>query len=277
MASKEVYFGTRAMSTWIPAYDSAPTTAVEGWSDTAQFLNGGKATRNSVSGAKMYELTWSLKNSDDLRVISDFRAGLFGQGLIYWLDPMAMAKNVLPQHLASPFQQGYDAPPMRGTKVTLQPTAVNVLRYPVETAVFQTSTAKREVYIPIPPGYVAWVGVHGPVAGGTVTVTPALTETNSAATVAISKLAVTSTTRVNTQFSGDTYRGLIFGVQDGAQYTGAMCQILPAGVVPATGNFISGQGNSGCSFSGGVSETPYSSVLDKVGMSAKLEEVGAWL
>lgn len=278
MAAKTMYFGTQDYATWVPAYDRGPSAPVEGWSASDKFINGGRAVRNSVGGSKMYDLTWALEKADDLRIITDYRSGMFGTGLIYWLDPMAVRKNILPAHFATPFQQGYDVPPMRGKKVTLQNTALNSLRRPIKTAVFETSPLAREIYVPIPPNHTAWLGVHGPNTGGTVSVVPATSATGRAPIEYITKIAVGSDLRYNMMYSGNTYRGLHFGVQSGAHYTSANCVILPDGETPAmNGDFISGQGNSGCSFDGDIMQTPYNANLELVGMTANLVEVGAWL
>ena len=58
--------------------------------------------------------------------------------------------------------------------------------------------------------------------------------------------------------------------------SGIMVQVLETGVTPATGGFISGQGNSGLQFVSQPAYTPYSSALDKVGVVAELTESYGW-
>lgn len=59
--------------------------------------------------------------------------------------------------------------------------------------------------------------------------------------------------------------------------SGIIVQCLPIGETPELGGFISGQGHSGCQFAGKPTQSAYSAALDKVGVSAKLVETGAWL
>jgi hypothetical protein len=55
-----------------------------------------------------------------------------------------------------------------------------------------------------------------------------------------------------------------------------MVQVLETGVTPATGGFISGQGNSGLQFITQPQYVPYSAALDKVGVVAELAEYYGW-
>jgi len=58
--------------------------------------------------------------------------------------------------------------------------------------------------------------------------------------------------------------------------TGIMVQVIKTGVNPGPGMFISGQGNSGCSFVTQPQYTPYSAAFDRVGVVAELAETGGW-
>lgn len=66
-------------------------------------------------------------------------------------------------------------------------------------------------------------------------------------------------------------------IPDTITLSGLILQVIPTGNVPAPGNYISGQGNSGCQFSEEPKETAYSRALDLVSISAKLVETGVWL
>jgi hypothetical protein len=148
----------------------------------------------------------------------------------------------------------------------------------LRTAAYNGNSADAaDLYIPIPRGYTAWVGVHGPSSAGKMIVRGVTSPTNIGADILLTNLAVTSTTRFSNSFSGDTYMGIEMSLQGNTTYTGAMVQILPNGVTPADGGFISGQGNSGCEFEDTPRTQAYSAALDMVGMTAKLIEVGAWL
>jgi len=85
--------------------------------------------------------------------------------------------------------------------------------------------------------------------------------------------------RVNTEFPQTESSGIVVKfdpVTTSKTFTlyGLIVQILPTGQAPAAGDFISGQGHSGCQFVGKPSKTPYSAKLDRVGATARLEETG---
>lgn len=62
--------------------------------------------------------------------------------------------------------------------------------------------------------------------------------------------------------------------------SGLILQVLPTGMAPRPGTFISGQGNAGCQFVEEPRQSPYSAVLGEdgyVAISAKLVETQPWL
>jgi hypothetical protein len=221
-------------------------------------------------------MSWNLKKRDELRPITDYADGIYGNELIYFIDAMAMDKNVLPQHWAFPGQALFDAPPLvKNTPPTAVPTPVNTLAYPTTSAVYTLGGTSQTIWLPIPPGYTAWVGVHGE-ASLVPTDTAAVQGTvDGGAPVALPFLAVTDDTRFSTSFDGTGLELTLTGIGT-LTLSGLMVQMLPTGAVPATGGFISGQGHSGCRFENKPSETAYSAALDKVGMAAKLIEVDTW-
>lgn len=273
-----MWMGTRTKAAWVPAAGVNANFAAIGSASTTQFINGGAYVRRSRTTHKEYELAWGVMSRDLLRPVTDIASGLWGSGLIYFLDPMAMDKNVLPQYMAAPMLAGIDGLVLVGdTPPTLVPTPTNTLDYPVQLAQYGTSATRSTIYIPIPRGYTAWAGVHGDTTStGTLAIHPLTDPTTYAAATRLPMLAVTSSTRVSNSFSGDTYVGIEVYVENNAKYAGAMIQILPNGITPSTGGFISGQGNSGCDFDNMPAETAYSAALDMVGMTAKLIEIGAW-
>ena len=286
---RKMYFGTRGYMQWVPACGINPDFSKIGWSAQMQYLNGGAGVRASSGSHKEYTMAWNSGTRDELRVISDYADGLYdtatGVNLVYFLDPMAMDKNVLPFVWSAPAQGFADAVTLTpGQQPTVVATPANVLGYPARSAVYKANLSSQTLWIPVPAGYTAWVGAHGSAVGDAgVLVTP----TAGAALltpVKLTLLSVTSTTRVNTSFSDANSDGIqISLVNDGAgsedtlTISGMIVQILPNGVTPATGGFISGQGNSGCQFLEKPTQTPRSAALDRMGMSARLIETGTWL
>lgn len=57
---------------------------------------------------------------------------------------------------------------------------------------------------------------------------------------------------------------------------GIMVQVLPNGITPEAGGFISGQGHAGCNWDNGPSKEAYSAAMDYVGMSASFIETEPW-
>jgi hypothetical protein len=280
MARTGMWMGTRDYADWVPACSINADFSSVGWAAKTTYLNGGAYVRRSKGSHKEYDFSWALNSRDELRKIDDLAKGLWGDGLIYFVDPFAMDKNVLPPHWAAPMMTAVDSPVLIGTdKPELVPTAANPLGYPTQTVVYnKVGGIHPTLYLPIPRGYTAWVGVHGPSSSpGKMQITPVTSPVNSAPTVALPMLAVTSTNRFSHTFNGDTYMGIEVEVDGNISYSGAMVQILKNGVTPPTGGFISGQGNSGCEFEDTPRTQAYSAVLDKVGMTAKLVEVGSWL
>lgn len=286
MATKKMWMGPRGNMTWVPAPDIEMPSSKVGWQTEMQFLNGGTRIRNSVAATKNYEMTWTLKKTDDLRAVLDMADGLYGPGAIYFSDPFAMEKNALPAAWAMPYQAGYDGIILDNGRVRPQlvPTSANVLGYPAESAVFNVVApgAGKEIYeqfVPIPPGHTAHIGAHGLVgSGGVVKVTIATGPTSIGASTNLTMMAVDNAIRFNHSVDSSEGIGILISLAGVGTVTlsGLIVQILPTGSVPLYGGFISGQGNSGCTFREKPSYTPFSAALDRASASAELVETEAW-
>ena len=347
----QMYFGTRDYPQWIscPVVDSDMSKI--GWQSQQQYLNGGARVRRSATSHKEYNLSWSLQARDNIRAINDYADGIYGDGLIYFLDPFAMDKNVLPQYWAAPMLANDDGPILHGgVRPSTVTTDENIYGYPTKSALYSvkanatitgisstgtvvtftasntfaigdvvtisgvtpslfnigtvtvasaTSTqftvnnsvtgtytsggtaamARPKLYIPIPTGYVGWVGVHGKATGtAAVSITPTVGISGLGTAVPATLLATSSSTRVNMPVDGNTYSGVLIELTGVGTLTlaGMMMQVLPSGVTPDVGGFISGQGNSGCRFAEQPKLQNYSSAMDFSGLTARLVEVGAW-
>lgn len=278
-----VWFGTKQYAQWIPA----PAVNVEmsrtGFASRADFLGGGAAVRRSKTSSRTFNFAWNLTSRSAVQPIIDFADGLYGNGLMYYADPFAMDRNALPVWCAAPYMNAYDGPWIaNGVRPTLLDNGTSTNGYPIESAIYTLNSAKptQEVYVPIPPGYTAYIGAHGAVLSGTPLVT--VTAYSTASGGPTTNLTLLSKTDAPTNFSvsGDTYRG--FSIKLGATTSGTlrldglMAQVLPNGAVSPVGGFISGQGTSGMSFVSQPVTTGYSAVMDKVGMTASLAETEAW-
>lgn len=273
---KTMYFGNKERMAWVPcpAIDASMTATK--WSTSGQYLNGGRYSRSSQTGAMTYQFTWNLTTAQNIRKITDYYDGIYGPGPFYFLDPFALETNVLPSYWAAPRLASDDGPSLvKDTRPTLVSTASNTLSYPTQTAVYTLTEDSRvnELWIPLPPGYVFHLGVHGSATGTAgLSFTP-----DGGVAVKATMLAVASTQRTNHTVSDATGVTLRLTGVGMVSLAGVMAQIRPAGQTVPAGDFISGQGHSGCAFDGGVPISGYSAALDKKGASATLVEVGAWL
>lgn len=278
-----MWFGNKNFQTWVPCPAVGASYERRGNSRGTGLLNGGWRQRSTMSGAKVFDLTWNRTSRDSLRPITDFAEGVYGEGPFYWGDPFTMDKNVLAQSFATPSLGGYDGVVLNGDlrRPELVPTSANSLGYPTESALYTISLTDEPLrhFVLIPPGYTAWVGVHGVAGtGGLVQVHPLPAPGAYDTTVDVTPLSVTSATRVDTAFSSDDYYAieLALGGDGTIVLSGIMVQLLPNGVTPEAGGFISGQGHSGCKFEDHPSIEAYSVAFDMVGMTAILIEDEQW-
>jgi hypothetical protein len=270
-----MYFGTQDRMTWVKAPTIDAPIGKVGWQSESQFLNGGASVRSSATSHKVYQFTWPLASSDDTAAISDYADRLYGDGLIYFLDPFAINQNLLPQHWAVPSLGIEDAPVFNNsdTRPTGVATAANTFGYPTTSAVYTFSSVNvfRTLWIPLPAGYTFHFGAHGS-STGTAAVTlngAAVTPLMPATTSARTNTTITGVPGVTVSFSGE---GLL-------TLAGMVAQIRPTGETVPLGNFISGKGNSGCRFStSGLAIQGYSApqALDYQNVTGTLIETGDW-
>src|SRR5690606_23968116 len=138
------------------------------WSTSSQYLNGGAGARGSTSSHKEYDMSWGTLNREKVRMITDYADGIYdtreGVNLIYFIDPTTTGpfSNVLPQLWAAPFQQGVEGLTLfSGQRPDIVQTPVNTFDYPARSIRYKANSTASSLWIPIPPGYTAWVGVHG--------------------------------------------------------------------------------------------------------------------
>lgn len=282
-SSNGMYFGTQGYMQWIPAPSVDADMSKVGWQAQAQYLNGGARIRRSLSAHKEYNLAWNLQARDNLRVVSDYADGVYGDGLIYFLDPFAIDKNVLPQYWATPSLGALDGPNLAGqtTLPTLVQTSANAYGHPAMSVVYTLAGTEiaPEIYVPIPQGYRAVFGWKGSSTGTATVSIKSMSGSSVMATATSAGIDVTSSTLANSQVSSsDGYDGVSLNLSGAGNIiiSSMFMQIIPVAQAAPTGNFISGQGNSGCHFAEHPKLQNYSSAMDFVGMTARLIEVGAW-
>ena len=276
---KQMWMGPRGREVWVPQpSQSSGRFGPVGWSDTQQLLNGGAYVRHSRYTHQEYEMAWGLKPRDAVRPILDMYHGMLGDGPIYFIDPMVADKNVLPIDWSWPGMAQYGLRPIAaGATLMFKDRPANALGYPTVAAQFELSGQAEPIYIPVPPGHKAWVGVHGTLdsgAGG-VAVTPILR--GGIGIVDVPEfLSRDDTTRFNASYSDSQMQGIELALRAPSHAVmtldGIMVQILPEYETPTSGGFISGGGHGGCKFAEAPNVTPYSRPLDLVGVTATLIE-----
>lgn len=286
---RKMWFGVRGHMEWIRASAADQDFADVGWESQLQYLSGQSSVRSSVGSHKEYSLLWNTLSRDEARRITDYAAGVHdvsqSVNLIYFLDPMAMDRNVAPMIWAAPFSSLADGTTLvPGQAPVSSVTPSNTLGYPARSVTYTANRVSSSFYVPIPPGFTVWVGFHGSRTGTAgIQITPSNGFTDGAPVTA-TVLSVSDTTRVADSFSSADWDGVTISlnmVNPGSSNTctisGLVVQVLPTGTTPEAGGYISGQGNSGCQFLGKPLVTPRSAALDQVGLSATLVETGTAL
>lgn len=274
MSEKTMYFGTQARMTWVKAPTIDMPMGRVGWQTTSQFLNGGASVRTSSATHMEYQMTWPLASAEDTAAINNYADKLYGNGLIYFLDPFAVTTNVLPKQWATPALAIDDAPTFNGSDV--RPTGVATSTsygYPSTSAVytFDSTSMFKSLWIPLPTGYEFHFGAHGSSTG-----TAAITLNGSSVSVLMSP---NSNVRTNTVISGVPGVTISFSGEGILTLAGLIGQVRPAGETVPLGEFIAGRGHSGCRFStAGLSVQGYSApqALDYQSVSGTLIETGDW-
>ena len=277
------YMATRFKTKELPAPSVNMPSSKQGYFEEVNFLNGGAYARQSVAAHKRYSMTWNSLSRDEARIITDFADGFYGAGPVYIHDPITADRNVLPQWWATPSLGGFDGLPLNADdRGVLAFTPANNLDLPVKSLEYNVTLGKtREIWVPIPPGHTAWVGVYGQDGtGGTVRATPTAGPSNSTdgPVDTLTLLDVSDDSRFTNSYDSGQWDGvkISLGGSGSIVLTGLMVQVLKTGQTPGAGSFISGQGNSGLRFANQPSVTPYSSVFDIVGVAAEFIETGGW-
>lgn len=288
--NRTMWFGPRGFETWIkmPRIDMESQHAHVG--QRVDQIRGGVSINTSRAGHQEYGMSWNAFTRDDAALIQDIADGLYdtsgGKGLIHFIDPAAMDKNVLPKLWASPALCAYGAPSLtKGVKPTVSATASNALRLPAETATFTVGASNLlELYIPIPPGHTAHWAFYGPTTQANKIQYRTLNKltASSPATVGIVAEASYGTGLTSTAASGSVTGILLNLTPSGGavNLTAGLMVIRPtaAGTPAAPTRYVSGRGNSGCSLDPQSLQSVIHNVYrDRTSVALRLIERGSWL
>lgn len=218
--AKKMLFGTKGFETWVNVPRIDPDFSTAGYSNTVELRNGGLVVQNSVMGHKTYDIQWNKASREDIETINAFADGIYGDELIYWIDPMSQDRNLANLMWGTPSIAGLDGVPIFQEQVpTLVENGNDPNRYPRYSAVYRATGVSESFYLPVPPGYCAWVGAHGSATGSAgLRVTP-LNGLNYLSPTTLSWLPMSGIDRVNTSFDSTAN---ITGIEISAIETGLL-------------------------------------------------------
>lgn len=271
-----IYFGNRDKMQWVKApavdYDASRI----GWSNQMNYLNGGTSVRSSVSSHATAALGWNKMSAEEAQaILRPLRSGK----LVYWVDPFAT--NQFPQSWAEPWRGAHDGQILDGSEVRpgLVPAISSTNGYPDEAARYVLTSAttdiRREVWLPIPPGYTLWVGVKGRVISGTPVVQ------SKADGGGVFNLPINTDTEVDYTSSFTGFPGVMFALRGNGtiELQSLQSELVRTGSPKPVHGFYPGEGMGGSLPVSEPSESRYSAVIGHANraVSVNLVEVDAWL
>lgn len=294
MTQDTLWIGTTSKFVEVPLPELPLDAALSGYGEEMRFENGGQAVAGSFGQARRYEFNYPLVDSGELGLLRRIRQGSFGDGLVFFSDPMAQRLNLFSPVWAEPgLLEVGDWPDIYDTAPSFSNVAANSYGQPLRKATFtvtNTNTAPgKQFVIPIPPDQTLHVGVSGAATGiAIVRVTAHNIAAGSSATTNLTLLPETGSTRLNASFAGSSYDYVTVDFRRTSSaastltVTSMLAQLWPTGVTPTlTGDHVPGEGHTGCRFAGDLWSESYRVASDdgvRLYKSAafSLVETGAW-
>lgn len=324
MADQNIWFGTEGDTQypprfeWLPCPKAGMTATRNQWKNGLTLDSGGYAQTSAPDWHLSYEIEvfGEAQYLQGLDVYNRYASGMYGNGKMYFANPMEYSTNLFPSNWASPgmmekgwasisaiagpafgFVEPNFSPQATYTNADTASVAANGIpdRSVTVTGLttgnnfisLRNNTGYPRVpycIIPVPPGYNLSVGWTGSVVSGTGAVRYSSTPTGTG--VALTPIAETSSTRLNTILTTPSSGYYAFWLDSGATSTSSisinnlMAQLYPAtDPLPNPLRFIPGMGHTGLVFNDDARTESYS-YLDGQrhlkGMSTSLSEVGAW-
>lgn len=282
----------------VPIPSAEMQAGSDGYSEPLDFEYGGADIVSAPETHRVYEMTWGTREASGtagLDIIARYAQKQYGSGLIYFADPYNYGTNLLDPVLASPglIEQGWRN--IFDTTPTFAPVGTNAYDQPLRKATWSVTTAANDLpadprhvrVVPIHPDYTLHIGFSGAATGTAVLrVRPINADGSYAATTDLTLLSETASTRLNATFAGSSYKAVEIYITRTSSATSTltlasgMAQLWPTGATPTlTGNWVSGQGNTGCKFGEAALPQEYIFVDNGrsyrlKGMSTTLVEVG---
>lgn len=173
-----LWFGTQSHAEFIETPLSGAESTPEGWRATGTLLSGGGYGSVSTENHKVYDYSWRNSSSRQMaQKMQAYRSGVYGQGLLYFVDPLIYDTNVLPAQWSTFVGSvgSKSAGPLPGAERRLvRKTGFEKLGLPAFSTRFTATSASqglnRSVYIPIPEGYELYLGAFFEASGFDISV-----------------------------------------------------------------------------------------------------------
>lgn len=228
--SRLMWFGTKDFSRWIKTHSPGSDYSMAGYSERLDYLNGGVGMRGSINGHAERTITWNRMTAAEARQVTDFAYGTYGDGPIYFLDPVSMEQNALNKAWSAPAITGKDAVPLIGDeRPELVPNGDQSYGYPTQMAKYTIPSGAngRSFYVPVPPGCTAWVGAHGDTSSsGGVKVQPTVRGVPVGSSSVVAVAGVDTPQRVTDSFPGGDQTGIEVSL------SGGLAEVLGANLNP---------------------------------------------
>lgn len=158
----KMWFGTEDKMQWIDCPLQGADVSPLGWSAEGTFLNGGGYAKHSWASHRNYVFEWRQSSARRMaQIMHNYRDGVYGRGLIHFVDPLTYDFNILPKQWAYPALMAGEAnnPFLRGTALGTVATPTNTFNLPIQGAVVPLGSltgfrATDSVFVPRPEGKV---------------------------------------------------------------------------------------------------------------------------
>jgi hypothetical protein len=281
---------TRHMQ-WVPCPTIDSTITRKRYVERIQFENGGGDARRSPAYQMEYNFNVSgpANEFEGIDAFNKFASGYYGGDLMYVAHPAIFEANMLSAAWASPGLIEAGWPNIYVNEPAFGSTGANSYGQPLRTAVFNVDStpnlATKTFTIPIPPTHTLHFGVSGTRTGDAVVKFRPINADGSFATTSNATLLdPAASTRMNTTFSGGTYRAVqVYITRTAAtvstiSITSMMAQLYKTSVTPTLPtSHIMGAGSTGMMFADDAIVETYSYMYPpRKGISTTLVEVEAW-
>lgn len=295
--NKRLWFGTRDWMQWIDVPMSGANVSPTGWANDGTLLSGGGFSQNSRGSHKRYTFEWRKSSARrSAQLMKDYRDRAYGDGLIYFCDPLTYDTNVLASMWANPSLglNQESSTLVYGVVPTMTPTSnFRANAVPSRSAVYNLGSTpvgypgdESAVFVPIPDGHDLRIGAMYSFTGtGGVFYSPVNDNDTIGTAVKLGTTAVDATNILPTLISGVGIKGIMLwvgrssNVASTATLTAMIARlVVRGGTVSTAGPWCGGQGHSGVEFLGTPTYINNTGTDGgQVSFAASFVEVGSWL